>query len=373
MAARGAPVGVAPDRQHVGAAANRPGTGAIGVSAAGFSGAQDGREAPATLAQRPGRRLENRRIGHNPGVADDPLPRASRRVAQALAVRGHAGEVRVLSDSARTAAQAAAALGVGQGQIVKSLVFRGTRSGEPILVLLGGASRVEPAVLATHLGEGVERADADWIRERTGFAIGGIPPVGHDPPLRTVADTGLLAHTELWAAGGTPHTVFPLRGDELVALTGAELATVTAEGVTVEEAQESTPEIAAAVAALVGELSRSAAPPGPAEVERIVASPASHLLLARSGGQIVGMLTLVVFPIPSGVRAWIEDVVVGAAARERGVGAALNRSAIGLALDLGARTVDLTSRPEREAANRLYARLGFARRETNVYRFERNS
>ena len=93
----------------------------------------------------------------------------------------------------------------------------------------GGASRVEPAVLETHLGEPVERADADWIRERTGFAIGGIPPVGHDPPLRTVADAGLAGETELWAAGGTPHTVFPLRGDELVALTGAELATVAAE------------------------------------------------------------------------------------------------------------------------------------------------
>ena len=305
-------------------------------------------------------------------MADDPLPRASRRVADALAARGHTGAVRVLSDSARTAAQAAAALGVAQEQIVKSLVFRGTRSGEPILVLVGGTSRVDPTVLETHLAEPVERADADWIRERTGFAIGGIPPVGHDPPLRTVADVGLLAHTVLWAAAGTPHTVFPLRGDELVALTGAELATVTAEGIIVEEACESTPEVAAAVATLVGELSRSAAPPGAEEVERIVASPASHLLLARAGGHIVGMLTLVVFPIPTGVRAWIEDVVVGSAAREQGVGAALNRSAIALARELGARTVDLTSRPEREAANRLYARLGFTRRDTNVYRFDGN-
>ena len=305
-------------------------------------------------------------------MADDPLPRASRRVADALAARGHDGEVRVLSDSARTAAEAAAALGVAQAQIVKSLVFRGTRSGEPILVLLGGASRVEPAALETHLGEPVERADADWIRERTGFAIGGIPPVGHDPPLRTVADAGLVQEPELWAAGGTPHTVFPLRGDDLLALTGAELATVAAGAISVEEARENTAEVAAAVAALVGELSRSAAPPGPEEVERIIASPAAHLLLARDRGRIVGMLTLVVFPIPTGVRAWIEDVVVAAAARERGIGAALNRAAIALARELGARTVDLTSRPEREAANRLYARLGFARRETNVYRFDAN-
>ena len=306
-------------------------------------------------------------------MADDPLPRASRRVADALAERGHEGEVRALSDSARTAAEAAAALGVAQAQIVKSLVFRGTRSGEPILVLLGGASRVEPAVLETHVGEPVERANADWIRERTGFAIGGIPPVGHDPPLRTVADAALVAEPELWAAAGTPHTVFPLRGDELLALTGAELATVTADGIAVEEARESTPEIVAAVAALVGELSRSAAAPGPEEVERIIASPAARLLLARDRGAIVGMLTLVVFPIPTGVRAWIEDVVVTATARDRGVGAALNRRAIALARELGARTVDLTSRPEREAANRLYARLGFVRRDTNVYRFDANS
>ena len=201
-------------------------------------------------------------------------------------------------------------------------------------MLLGGASRVEPAALETHLGEPVERADADWIRERTGFAIGGIPPVGHDPPLRTVADAGLVQEPELWAAGGTPHTVFPLRGDDLLALTGAELATVAAGAISVEEARENTAEVAAAVAALVGELSRSAAPPGPEEVERIIASPAAHLLLARDRGRIVGMLTLVVFPIPTGVRAWIEDVVVAAAARERGVGAALNRAAIALAREL---------------------------------------
>ena len=297
-------------------------------------------------------------------MTEDPLPRASRRVAQALAARGHDGEVRVLSESARSAAQAASALGVAQAQIVKSLVFRGTRSGEPILVLVGGASRVETAALERHLGEPVERADAGWIRERTGFATGGIPP------LRTVADAGLVAEVELWAAGGTPHTVFPLRGDELAALTGAELATVAAEAIAVEEAHESTTEVAAAVAALVGELSRSAPRPGPAEVERVIASPATRLLLARDRGRIVGMLTLVVFPIPTGVRAWIEDVVVSAAARERGVGAALNRAALALARDEGARTVDLTSRPDREAANRLYARLGFARRETNVYRFD---
>lgn len=126
-----------------------------------------------------------------------------------------------------------------------------------------------------------------------------------------------------------------------------------------------------AVAALVGQLSRSSPPPTAAEVEEIVGSPASHLVLAtEEDGTIVGMLTLAVFRIPTGLRAWIEDVVVDERARGRGVGAALTNAAIRLAGEQGARTVDLTSRPSREAANRLYRRLGFAARETNVYRFE---
>jgi RimJ/RimL family protein N-acetyltransferase/prolyl-tRNA editing enzyme YbaK/EbsC (Cys-tRNA(Pro) deacylase) len=555
-------------------------------------------------------------------VSETPtsLPRSSRRVADALARRGHTAEIRVLSASARSAAEAAAALGVEQRQIVKSLVFRGARSGEPVLALVGGTSRVDAARLEAHLGEPVERAQAQWVRERTGFAIGGVPPLGHDEPLRTVADSQLASLDELWAAAGTPHAVFPLRGSELEALIGAELAAIaepemttttqattppigsaidwspvarpprtpmqgkhvllrpvdpdtdagplyavshapngdpaiwtylsdgpfaspqtlrdallewqrmddplsftivgghgqgplgmasfmridpdsgvieigriwfgpplqrttaateaiyllaqrafdelgyrrlewkcdalnvascraalrfgftfegvfrkhmvykgrsrdtawfaitddewplisrgfrswladenfdaneqqraglaeliarargaaraaratTADAIHVEEAHETTPELLAAVAALVGELSSSAAPPSAEEVRRIVASPACHLLVARDGeGRIVGMLTLVVFPIPTGVRAWIEDVVVTAAARGQGVGERLNREALRVARELGARTVDLTSRPSREAANRLYARLGFERRETNVYR-----
>jgi ribosomal protein S18 acetylase RimI-like enzyme len=139
----------------------------------------------------------------------------------------------------------------------------------------------------------------------------------------------------------------------------------------VEEATEMFDGLVPAMAGLVGQLSRSSGAPTAAEVEEIVRSPACHLLLAREGdGGIVGMLTLVVFRIPTGVRAWIEDVVVDEDARGRGVGAELNRAAIRLAGEHGARTVDLTSRPSREAANRLYRRLGFVERETNVYRFE---
>jgi prolyl-tRNA editing enzyme YbaK/EbsC (Cys-tRNA(Pro) deacylase) len=157
-----------------------------------------------------------------------PLPRAAACVAAALAERGHEGAVVILADSARTAAEAAGALGVRQEQIVKSLVFRGAHSGRPVLALVGGASRVDSGLLAAALGEPVERANADWLREQTGFAIGGIPPLGHSAPLRTVADAALARLELLWAAAGTPHAVFPLAGHELAALTGAQIAPVAA-------------------------------------------------------------------------------------------------------------------------------------------------
>ena len=140
--------------------------------------------------------------------------------------------------------------------------------------------------------------------------------------------------------------------------------------VTVEEATEVTDELRTAMARLVPQLSRSATVPDERELSEIVASPACILLVARNGeGAIVGSLTLVVFRIPTGVRAWIEDVVVDEEARGRGVGEALNREALHRATAAGARTVDLTSRPSREAANRLYRRLGFVERDTNVYRW----
>jgi ribosomal protein S18 acetylase RimI-like enzyme len=140
----------------------------------------------------------------------------------------------------------------------------------------------------------------------------------------------------------------------------------------VEECTEVGDDLIDAMAKLVPQLSSSSPPPTRQELEEIIGSDASHLLLARDGdwsGHILGSMTLVVFRIPTGVRAWIEDVVVDAEARGRGVGEALNRAAIELARSRGARTVDLTSRPSREAANRLYKRLGFAQRDTNVYRY----
>jgi ribosomal protein S18 acetylase RimI-like enzyme len=129
-----------------------------------------------------------------------------------------------------------------------------------------------------------------------------------------------------------------------------------------------TPDIVDAFAVLTPQLSSSAPAPGASELGEIVSSPATLLFVARLDGRIVGSLTLVLFRIPTGIRAWIEDVVVDGAARGQGVGDALNRAAIDEAHRRGARTIDLTSRPSREVANRLYRRLGFVARDTNVYR-----
>ena len=137
----------------------------------------------------------------------------------------------------------------------------------------------------------------------------------------------------------------------------------------VEEVTEVTDELVEALARLMVQLSRSAALPTPQELQQMVDSDVTRLLVARNEQAIMGTLTLALFRIPTGVRAWIEDVVVDEAARGQGIGEALNRRALDLAKECGARTVDLTSRPSREAANRLYQRMGFKPRETNVYRY----
>ena len=141
--------------------------------------------------------------------------------------------------------------------------------------------------------------------------------------------------------------------------------------VEVHVATEVTDEIVAAFAHLIPQLSSSNPPPDKAFLTGIVDHEACHLLIATDTdtGQILGSLTLVIFPIPTAMRAWIEDVVVDDAARGKGVGALLNNFAIDLADRAGCKTVDLTSRPSREAANRLYQRLGFELRTTNVYRY----
>ena len=138
--------------------------------------------------------------------------------------------------------------------------------------------------------------------------------------------------------------------------------------VEIKIADEATPELVAAFARLIPQLSKSSPPPTHDEIAEMIQGDASDVLVARVDGIILGTLTLITFRIPTGVRAWIEDVVVDDAARGHGVGDQLNRFALDLAKAKGAKTVDLTSRPSREAANRLYQRIGFQPRETNVYR-----
>ena len=139
--------------------------------------------------------------------------------------------------------------------------------------------------------------------------------------------------------------------------------------VTVSELTTANPEVLDALNRLLPQLSSSAQPVSDAELAEMVTSAATHLLIARDDdGTVLGSMTLVTFRIPTGVRAWIEDVVVDGESRGRGVGESLNRAAIDLAYELGSRTIDLTSRPSRAAANLLYQKLGFVARDTNIYR-----
>ena len=144
-----------------------------------------------------------------------------------------------------------------------------------------------------------------------------------------------------------------------------------ADAIALERAAGVDEELVSAFRRLVPQLSSSAPAPTADQLREMIESPCTTVLLARAraGGDIVGSLTLAVFRIPTGVRAWIEDVVVDSSARGKGVGEALSREALRLAVEKGARTVELTSRPSRAAANRLYRRLGFVERETSVYRY----
>lgn len=149
------------------------------------------------------------------------------RVARALHDGGARGEVRQLDSSTRTAQEAADTLGVPVGAIVKSLVF--TADDSPVLVLASGDHQVDTAKVAAALAvTTVRRADADTVRAATGFPIGGVAPVAHPQPLRTVVDRHLATYDVLWAAAGTPHAVFPTGYDELVRLTGGDPADVAA-------------------------------------------------------------------------------------------------------------------------------------------------
>jgi len=155
------------------------------------------------------------------------LKEATRRVAAAANALGLDVEIVVHAQSTRTAEEAAAACGCSVGQIVKSLVFRGATSGKPVLLLVSGANRVDEAAVAAALGEALTRPDARFVREVTGFAIGGIPPFGHANPLSTFIDEDLLGYDAVWAAAGTPDSVFRVSPGALAEKTGATRLKVT--------------------------------------------------------------------------------------------------------------------------------------------------
>ena len=147
---------------------------------------------------------------------------ARERFLAGAALVGIAPEILRFPEGTRTAEQAAAAVGCELGQIVKSLVF--LCDGQPVLALTSGANRVDTKRLGTVLGGKITRADADGVREATGYAIGGTPPFGHARPLRAVVDPALLTYDAVWAAAGTPDTVFELTPGDLVDASGAEVA-----------------------------------------------------------------------------------------------------------------------------------------------------
>jgi prolyl-tRNA editing enzyme YbaK/EbsC (Cys-tRNA(Pro) deacylase) len=132
-----------------------------------------------------------------------------------------------LPQSTRTAADAAKAIGCEVGQIAKSLVFRAIESGSAVLVIASGTNRVNESAIAAAIGEPIGKADADFVRARTGFAIGGVPPIGHPEPIRTFIDEDLLRFDRIWAAAGTPNAVFELSPADLGQLTGGSVIRVT--------------------------------------------------------------------------------------------------------------------------------------------------
>ena len=158
----------------------------------------------------------------------DQLSRGPARIAEELLRLGVSCEVKEMPQSTRTAQEAAAAVGCDVAQIVKSLIFRSVVGDQAVLVLVSGADRVDEDRLAEVIGEQVERATADFVRTRTGYAIGGVPPLGHIQPVVTLVDKHLLDQTLVWAAAGTPRAVFSIEPADLLRITAAEVVSVAA-------------------------------------------------------------------------------------------------------------------------------------------------
>lgn len=150
----------------------------------------------------------------------NPLPASAQKVQAALDAAGVAARVVELEVAARTSQQAADALGVALGQIAKSLIFRAAQSGRAVLVIAAGDRRVDEALVAAALGERIERASPEFVREHAGFVIGGVAPLAHAQPMSTFIDASLRRFELVWAAGGTPHCVFAITPAELARLAG---------------------------------------------------------------------------------------------------------------------------------------------------------
>ncbi|WP_428099390.1 YbaK/EbsC family protein [Candidatus Rariloculus sp.] len=156
-----------------------------------------------------------------------PRSGSAGRVEAILVAAGLGARVRELPASARSATEAAEAVGCELARIGKSMIFRAARSNRPVLVVASGPNRVDMASIAAVLGEPVERATPDFVRENTGFAIGGVPPVGHSVDPVVFIDESLMRYSEIWVAAGTPQDVFPLSPEELLALTGGAVIAVS--------------------------------------------------------------------------------------------------------------------------------------------------
>ena len=157
-----------------------------------------------------------------------PLSPSAQKVQDTLTARGFPLTVLELAQSTRTSAEAAEAVGCTVAQIVKSIVFRAANTGRVVLVLTSGANRVSERAVAELLGEPLAKADAEFVRARTGFVIGGVAPVGHTEAPVTFIDEALLGHAELWAAAGTPNALFKLTPDQLARMTDGRVARVKA-------------------------------------------------------------------------------------------------------------------------------------------------
>lgn len=158
----------------------------------------------------------------------DGLPAAARRFQAVLTSKGIDRTVRIMPDTTRTSSEAATALGCDVAQIAKSLIFRGKQSGRAVLVIASGANRVDEKAVNAVIGEKIGKADAGFVRSATGYAIGGVPPFGHDQAPIVVIDQDLMPLSEIWAAGGTPFAVFPISPAELVRATNGQVAAIAA-------------------------------------------------------------------------------------------------------------------------------------------------